>query len=84
MTAPKKPAREAKADRPKLHVVSVTMADGTDINSFEAQVRIARAGLALVQTLKPAPAIAVTITDRAPCPVRRQQLWALIQRVVKS
>ena len=52
MTASKKPAREAKADRPKLHVVSVTMADGTDINSFEAQVRIARAGLSLAQTLK--------------------------------
>ena len=33
---------------------------------------------------KPAPAIKVTITDRAPCPIRRQQLWALIQRVVKS
>ena len=33
---------------------------------------------------KPAPAIKVIITDRAPCPIRRQQLWALIQRVVKS
>ena len=55
-TATEKPAREARANRPALYLASVTMADGSDINSPEAQLRIARAGLSLVQTLKPVPA----------------------------
>ena len=38
---------KTKAERPTVHVTSVRMADGTDINSREARERITRALLGL-------------------------------------
>lgn len=57
-------AKKTKAERPTVHVTSVRMADGIDINSPEARERIIRALLGLPQlSKKPAGAEAVSLPD---------------------
>ncbi|WP_216319761.1 hypothetical protein [Deinococcus aestuarii] len=67
--------RKKRTQAPEVRVVSVSMSDGSDINSPEARARIARALLSVPS--KPAPVVTVT---RQRCDERRASLNRLIEK----